>query len=118
MMSLNSAVAGTAAVAFGAVDGAGASTTGSGAGTGVGGSATAGAVASIPPVRHRVDQIAQFGDQLFCRFTIEVAAEGGTVVMPCVTVIWLAPDSGSGAPKIIDYRVHMDISPALVPPPA
>ncbi|MFC5219651.1 nuclear transport factor 2 family protein [Streptomyces coerulescens] len=79
--------------------------------------ATAGAVASIPPVRHHIDQIAQFGDQLFCRFTIEVALEDGTVAMPCVTVIGLAPDSGAGAPKIIDYRVHMDISPALAPPP-
>jgi quercetin dioxygenase-like cupin family protein len=72
--------------------------------------ATADAVGSMPPVRHRVDQVAAVGNQLFCRLLIEVDAPSGTVAMPCVTVIEL---SGKNTPEIIDYRVHMDISPAL-----
>jgi hypothetical protein len=72
--------------------------------------ATANAVGSLPPVRHRVDQVAEVGNQLFCRFLIEVDAPSGTVAMPCVTVIEL---SRKNTPEIIDYRVHMDISPAL-----
>ncbi|MFD4573559.1 nuclear transport factor 2 family protein [Streptomyces sp. NPDC058417] len=76
--------------------------------------ATAGAVAAIPPVRHRVDQVVRHGDQLFCRFTIEVAAPAGPVAMPCVTVVELAPGRHAGEDAVIvDYRVHMDIAPAL-----
>ena len=72
--------------------------------------ATAGAVASLPWVRHTVDQVAHVGNQLFCRFTIETATPDGiTVAMPCVTVI----DMADGL--IADYRVHMDISPAFIP---
>ncbi|HEX8867210.1 MAG TPA: nuclear transport factor 2 family protein [Lentzea sp.] len=70
--------------------------------------ATAGAAGALPWVRHVVDQVAEVGDQLFCRFTIETAApDGSPLALPCVTVIWM-----SGA-EIVDYRVHMDISPAL-----
>ena len=71
--------------------------------------ATAGAAGALPWVRHTVDQVAFAGDdQLFCRFTIETeSAEGKELALPCVTVIWL------DGPRIVDYRVHMDISPAF-----
>jgi hypothetical protein len=60
----------------------------------------------MPWVRHRVDQVAHVGDQLFCRFTISTAAaDGAEVALPCVTVIWLAGG------EIVDYRVHMDLAP-------
>jgi len=60
----------------------------------------------MPWVRHHVDQVAHVGDQLFCRFTITTAAAGETeVALPCVTVIWVADG------EIVDYRVHMDLSP-------
>ena len=69
---------------------------------------TAGTVAALPTLRHRVDQVARIGDQLFCRFTIETTApDGRELALPCVTVIELA------GRQIVDYRVHMDISPAL-----
>ena len=72
--------------------------------------ATAGAATSLPWVRHVVDQVAEVGDQLFCRFTIHTEAPDRTpVALPCVTVIWLEAD------EIVDYRVHMDLSPALAP---
>ena len=70
--------------------------------------ATAGAAGALPWVRHSVDQIADLGDQLFCCFTIHTASPAGAeLAMPCVTVIELADD------EIVDYRVHMDITPAL-----
>ncbi|WP_312878437.1 nuclear transport factor 2 family protein [Lentzea indica] len=70
--------------------------------------ATAGAAGALPWVRHVIDQIAEVDDQLFCRFTIETEARDGTpLALPCVTVIWMSED------KIVDYRVHMDISPAM-----
>lgn len=75
--------------------------------------ATAGAAQSLPWVRHTVDQVAELGDQLFCRFTIATAAPDGTEVsMPCVTVIQMAGDT------IVDYRVHMDLGPAFAAGPA
>jgi hypothetical protein len=60
-------------------------------------------------VRHVVDQIAHVGEnQLFCRFTTEtVAPDGALLALPCVTVIRLVGE------RVVDYRVHMDISPAL-----
>jgi ketosteroid isomerase-like protein len=65
-------------------------------------------VDAIWPVRHRVDQVARIGQQLFCRFTIAATLPDGTeVAMPCVTVIELRDG------LITDYAVHMDISPAL-----
>lgn len=71
--------------------------------------ATAGAAGALPWVRHTVDQVAEVGDQLFCRFTIATEAPDGTLLaLPCVTVIEMAGD------RVVDYRVHMDISPALV----
>ena len=70
--------------------------------------ATAGTVDAVWPVRHQVDQIAVIGPQLFCRFTILVSKPGGIrLALPCVTVIELDGD------LIIDYRVHMDITPGL-----
>jgi uncharacterized protein (TIGR02246 family) len=70
--------------------------------------ATAGAAAALPWVRHTVDQVAEVGDQLFCRFTIETATPDGThLTLPCVTVMWLRQD------QVVDYRVHMDLTPAL-----
>ena len=70
--------------------------------------ATAGAAGVLPWVRHSIDQVAEIGDQLFCRFTIHtVAPTGAALAMPCVTVIDLVDD------EIVDYRVHMDITPAL-----
>jgi ketosteroid isomerase-like protein len=70
--------------------------------------ATAGAAGALPWVRHVVDQVAELGDQLFCRFTIETEAPDGTALsLPCVTVIWLADE------EIVHYRVHMDITPAF-----
>lgn len=71
--------------------------------------ATAGAAGALPWVHHLVDQIAAVGeDQLFCRFTIKTAApDGKALALPCVTVIRLA-DS-----LVCDYRVHMDLTPAL-----
>lgn len=70
--------------------------------------ATAGAAASLPWVRHTVDQIAHVDDQLFCRFTIATEdPSGATVALPCVTVIEIR----DGA--IVDYRVHMDLAPAF-----
>jgi ketosteroid isomerase-like protein len=70
---------------------------------------TEGTVDAIWPVRHRVDQVAQVGPQLFCRFTISVTRpDGAEIAMPCVTVIELREDG-----LITDYAVHMDISPAL-----
>ena len=60
-------------------------------------------------MRHVVDQVAEVGDQLFCRFTIHTEApDGPALALPCVTVIWLKDD------QIVDYRVHMDLSPAFV----
>ncbi|MDP9219966.1 MAG: nuclear transport factor 2 family protein [Actinomycetota bacterium] len=70
--------------------------------------ATTGATTALPWVRHTVEQVAEVGDQLFCRFLIETAApDGGPVALPCVTVIEMDGD------EIIDYRVHMDLAPAL-----
>jgi len=70
---------------------------------------TEGTVDAIWPVRHSVDQVAQVGPQLFCRFTIRVTKPGGAeIALPCVTVIELREDG-----LITDYAVHMDISPAL-----
>jgi ketosteroid isomerase-like protein len=70
--------------------------------------ATAGAASSLPWVRHVVEQVAEVGDQLFCRFTIHTEApDGSELALPCVTVIWLRGD------EIVDYRVHMDVSPAF-----
>jgi ketosteroid isomerase-like protein len=69
---------------------------------------TEGTVDAIWPVRHRVDQVARIGQQLFCRFTIAATIPDGTeLAMPCVTVIELQDG------LITDYAVHMDISPAL-----
>lgn len=70
--------------------------------------ATAGAVQLMPGVHHVVDQVARVGDQLFCRFTIEVPRAEGDLAMPCVTVI---RQRGDGL--IDDYRVHMDPSPVF-----
>ena len=68
--------------------------------------ATRAAIASMPWVRHTVDQVAHVGDQLFCRFTIATATAGSAeVALPCVTVIWLTNG------EIADYRVHMDLTP-------
>lgn len=70
--------------------------------------ATAGAAGALPWVRHVIDQVAEVGDQLFCRFTIETEApDGKPLALPCVTVIWMSGE------QIVDYRVHMDLSPAL-----
>jgi ketosteroid isomerase-like protein len=70
--------------------------------------ATAGAVNAVWPVRHRVEQVAEIGSQLFCRFTILVSKPDGVELeLPCVTVIELADG------LITDYRVHMDITPGL-----
>jgi len=71
--------------------------------------ATAGAAGALPWVRHVVDQVAAVGeDQLFCRFTIETEFPAGKpLALPCVTVIRLAGE------QVADYRVHMDITPAL-----
>ncbi len=66
--------------------------------------ATAGAAGALPSLRHHVDQVAHVGRQLFCRFTIEVEE----LRMPCVTVIEL-----DASDKVVDYRAHMDITPAL-----
>jgi ketosteroid isomerase-like protein len=72
--------------------------------------ATAGAAGALPWVRHTVDQVAEVGDQLFCRFTIATESPDGTPLnLPCVTVIEMSGD------RVVDYRVHMDISPALAP---
>ncbi len=66
-------------------------------------------VSAVLPIHHRIDQIVHAGDQLFCRFTIEATRPDGSVLaMPCVTVIEFAGE------LIVDYRVHMDISPALL----
>ncbi len=57
--------------------------------------------------------MAELGAQLFCRFTIHTQApDGRPLALPCVTVITMA------GPQIVDYRVHMDISPALAVPAA
>jgi uncharacterized protein (TIGR02246 family) len=70
--------------------------------------ATEGAADALPWVRHTIDQVAHLGDQLFCRFTISTAdPTGATVDLPCVTVIWVKDD------EIVDYRVHMDLAPAI-----
>ena len=70
--------------------------------------ATAGAAGALPWVHHVVDQVAAVGDQLFCRFTINTAApDGKSLALPCVTVMWLDGD------LVSDYRVHMDLTPAL-----
>lgn len=73
--------------------------------------ATEGAASALPWVRHDVDQVAEVGDQLFCRFTIHTEApDGSELALPCVTVIWMrGPDST----EIVDYRVHMDLSPVF-----
>lgn len=68
-------------------------------------------VDAIWPMRHRVDQVAEVGDQLFCRFTIVVEPpDGSELQLPCVTVVQVRDDG-----LITDYRVHMDIAPALRP---
>ncbi|WP_021600310.1 nuclear transport factor 2 family protein [Actinomadura welshii] len=73
--------------------------------------ATAAAAGALPRVRHTVDQVAEVGDRLFCRFTIETETPAGApVALPCVTVIEMAGDT------VADYRVHMDIGPALGAP--
>jgi uncharacterized protein (TIGR02246 family) len=70
--------------------------------------ATAATKGALPWVRHVVDQVAEVGDQLFCRFTILTAAPDGTALaLPCVTVIWMEGD------LVRDYRVHMDATPAF-----
>ncbi|MFC1411874.1 nuclear transport factor 2 family protein [Streptacidiphilus sp. N1-12] len=70
--------------------------------------ATASAVHLVWPVHHQVDQVAKVGAQLFCRFTIQVEKpDGSTLSMPFVTVI----EQRNGL--IVDYRVHMDITPGL-----
>lgn len=68
-------------------------------------------VHAIWPTRHRVEQVAEIGDQLFCRFTILVDPPGSAeLALPCVTVVEVGTDG-----LITDYRVHMDIAPALRP---
>ncbi|MGW6277025.1 nuclear transport factor 2 family protein [Kribbella sp. NPDC055071] len=75
--------------------------------------ATAGAAGALPGLRHSIDQVAELGDQLFCRFTIHTETPTGTpVALPCVTVIELHDN------EITDYRVHVDLTPALVGRPA
>ncbi|RSM82008.1 nuclear transport factor 2 family protein [Kibdelosporangium aridum] len=70
--------------------------------------ATASAAGALPWVRHVIDQIVEVDDQLFCRFTIRTEAPDGTgLALPCVTVIQMAGD------RVTDYRVHMDLTPAL-----
>ena len=70
--------------------------------------ATAGATSTLPWVRHEVEQVAEIGDQLFCRFLIHTATPAGeAVALPCVTVIWMRDG------EIADYRVHMDLAPVL-----
>ncbi len=70
--------------------------------------ATAGAAGALPWVEHTVEQVAEVGDQLFCRFTIRTEARDGTALaLPCVTVVWLRGH------EVVDYRVHMDLGPAL-----
>lgn len=70
--------------------------------------ATADAAGALPWVRHVIDQVAEVGDQVFCRFTIETESpDGKQLALPCVTVIWMSGE------RIAEYRVHMDISPAL-----
>ena len=71
--------------------------------------ATAGAAGALPWVRHVVDQVALVGeDQLFCRFTIETESPAGKpLALPCVTVMRL------GGEQVADYRVHLDLTPAL-----
>lgn len=70
--------------------------------------ATEGAANALPWVRHQVDQVAEIGDQLFCRFTIcTEAPDGQEVALPCVTVIWIAGG------YVVDYRVHIDLAPAF-----
>ena len=73
--------------------------------------ATNGIVDAVWPVRHQIDQVAAVGSQLFCRFTIHVSPPDGIgLALPCVTVIEL-----DDRDRITDYRVHMDIAPALRP---
>ncbi|WP_375492142.1 nuclear transport factor 2 family protein [uncultured Jatrophihabitans sp.] len=68
-------------------------------------------VHAIWPTRHRVDQVAEVGDQLFCRFSILVQPpDVAELSLPCVTVVEVGEDG-----LITDYRVHMDITPALRP---
>jgi uncharacterized protein (TIGR02246 family) len=71
--------------------------------------ATAAAAEALPWVRHAVDQVALVGeDQLFCRFTIETESPTGErLALPCVTVMWLEGE------QVVDYRVHLDLTPAL-----
>jgi uncharacterized protein (TIGR02246 family) len=70
--------------------------------------ATAGTAGGAWPFHHEVNQVAAIGTQLFCRFTIHVShPSDGELALPCVTVIELRGDD------IVDYRVHMDIRPAL-----
>jgi uncharacterized protein (TIGR02246 family) len=67
-------------------------------------------VDAIWPVRHVVDQVARIDNQLYCRFTIIATPPDDTQQeLPCVTVAELHDG------KITDYRVHMDIGPALRP---
>lgn len=67
-------------------------------------------VSALWPVRHVVEQVAEVGDQLFCRFTIVVTPpDAAELALPCVTVVQLHDG------LIADYRVHMDIAPALRP---
>lgn len=74
--------------------------------------ATAGAADSLPWVRHTVEQVAEVGDQLFCVFTIRTAGpDHREIAMPCVTVIRV--ETLNGMNLIVDYRVHMDLSPAF-----
>jgi uncharacterized protein (TIGR02246 family) len=69
--------------------------------------ATAQAAGAIRGLHHHVDQVAEVGDQLFCRFTIHgLGADDRPVALPCVTVIWLREDGA-----VVDYRVHMDPTP-------
>ncbi|MCE0764594.1 nuclear transport factor 2 family protein [Pseudonocardia kujensis] len=71
--------------------------------------ATAGAVGSLPWLEHVVEEVTDAGDRLFCRYTIKSGSRTGeALALPCMTVITLG-DEG----KIVDYRVFMDLSPAL-----
>jgi uncharacterized protein (TIGR02246 family) len=63
---------------------------------------------ALPWVRHTVDQVAHVDNQMFCRFTITTADPAGRQVdLPCVTVMWV--DNA----RIVDYRVHIDVTPAI-----
>jgi ketosteroid isomerase-like protein len=70
--------------------------------------AVAGAAGALPGMRHEIVEVVEQGDTLIAELSISIdSAHQGRVTLPCVSV--MRRDGG----KIVDYRIHMDLTPVF-----